>query len=781
MSQIPNNTHHPDKSSIDHSISLTERAPTASEIREALEEGYARGLPESWQVSWDRRGRKTWTLDGKHVYSIPHALAYSVKIGLLSPEKLPPTHQDKELTKEQVEEALRKARAQGLPDGFTVQWDNHKRRRIWKAPDGTPIKGGIPAALKVAAEMGLIPQESIVQAKSRNLTAAQRTEFAHKEARAKGLPEGWTVVFDEKYNQLLWKSPDGERKVYGIDKALAYSVKKGWLPADRLPNKFRHDRELTPSEKSKAWKEAKQKGLPETWTVIWDSKQNRRVWVAPDDRRCDCISKALAYSVRKGWLKSDKLPRSHKADMTPEEIQEALSEAKERGLPEGWKVKWNSKKHQKQWIAPKTGKICSSIPDALNVSVKLGLLKEMPPKKGVKRKRSQTRIIGPLVHRQPHLDPMVDAALVNDLQRLVDQDEVDDNGENFEWHGYGDDPGVNVEQQQPAAALAPIRDPTESSTRVMSQLEIDAAVEEAKARGLPEGWRPYWDAKRKRRRWVSPCGKHKCKGIPSALRLSVSVGMISKDKVPPSADKRSPLSPEMREAIGLQEARERGLPSGWKCKWSLELKARRWISPDGRIAKTLNEALRMSVDMGLLPRSKLPPEFRERVLTDEEQAFFLQEAQAKGLPSGWSVSWNSKRRQKIWISPDGKSKCDSLPKALNTSVRLGLISRDKLPPAFQERVLTQEEIQAALEEARTQGLPEGWKVEWNSKKGCRRWISPDNKRRCECISKAIEYSVKMGWVKEDGLPSVASTPRKRRRKGGEGVGLDESGTLPLGA
>lgn len=252
-----------------HDRIIAEREPTASEIQEALEEGYAKGLPESWQVSWDKRGRKTWTLDGKHVYSIPNALAYSVQIGLLSPEKLPPSHQDKELTQDQVEEALRQARSQGLPESFTVQWDNRKRRRVWFTPDGRPINGGIPAALKTAAEMGLISPDSI-PGKNRYLTIAQKTQLALQEGLAKGLPEGWTVHYDEINQQRTWKSPDGERRVIGIDKALAYSVKKGWLSADKLPNKFSRDRALTPAEEAKAWKEAKQKGLPETWTVIWD-------------------------------------------------------------------------------------------------------------------------------------------------------------------------------------------------------------------------------------------------------------------------------------------------------------------------------------------------------------------------------------------------------------------------------------------------------------------------------------------------------------------------------
>jgi hypothetical protein len=370
--------------------------------------------------------------------------------------------------------------------------------------------------------------------------------------------------------------------------------------------------------------------------------------VAPDNRRCDCISKALAYSVTKEWIESDMLPNSHKEAMTPEEIQEALQEAKERGLPAGWKVKWNSKKHQKQWIAPKTGKICNSVPDALKVSVKLGLLEDMPPKTAVKRKRKQSRIISPKLPRQPALDQLVDAALVNDLQRLVDQEDGDEHDEDFEWNGYDDDDDIDHQQQpvppsQQVTAALPTTS-TNCGSRILSQHEITAALEEARARGLPDGWQPVWDMKRKRRAWISPCGKHRSKGIPSALQKSVDLGMIEQDKAPPSYAKRTSLgkelTTELREAIGMRQAKERGLPDGWTCKWNAEQKARRWISPDERIAKGLNEALRMSVDMGLLPRSKLPAEYRERTLTPEEQTTFLEEAQAKGLPPDWSVSWN---------------------------------------------------------------------------------------------------------------------------------------------
>lgn len=148
--------------------------------------------------------------------------------------------------------------------------DNQKRRRVWYTPDGRRIKGGVPSALKTAAELGLIPNVSgppIVENKSR-LTTHQKIQMGLEEARAYGL-EGWNVTWDSKYNQKVFCSPDGARKLSGLDKALAYAVKKKWLPADRLPPQFAKDRELTDEEKAKAWKAAKKKHLPETWTVAW--------------------------------------------------------------------------------------------------------------------------------------------------------------------------------------------------------------------------------------------------------------------------------------------------------------------------------------------------------------------------------------------------------------------------------------------------------------------------------------------------------------------------------
>jgi len=47
----------------------------------------------------------------------------------------------------------------------------------------------------------------------------------------------------------------------------------------------------------------------------------------------------------------------------------------------------------------------------------------------------------------------------------------------------------------------------------------------------------------------------------------------------------------------------------------------------------------------------------------------------------------------------------------------GLNSQEALPATLQARELTQEEIDAALEDVRAKGLTcDGWKIEWNASK-----------------------------------------------------------------
>jgi hypothetical protein len=768
------------------------REPTEDEIASCLEEARSKGLPEGWSVQWDDKGAKVWVyVANKHKeYTIPKAIAYSVKIGILGEDKLPASFLPKSLTEEEVNLALREARAKGLPEGFSVKWDNQKRRRVWITPDKRQVKGGLRAALKEAVNMNLMGKD---QLPPENLTKEEQTLQAMKEAESRGLPkEFWKVEWHEKSNQRVWIYIPTEREFNSVNKALTFSVKKGHLESDKLPTQFAQDRALSEREESSALQEAKKQGLPEGWTVKWDTQQNRRIWISPPGvgpklRRCDCISKAVAYSVKMNLIDKSKQKNFKEALTTDEEVS-ALQEARVRGLPGGWSVKWNSKKSQKQWIAP-NGRICNSIPDALKLSVKLKLIAELPKNFKLSRKRNQTKLIS-----QPSTSQQVKAEASADLKQLVDapSDPIknDLDAADVNEQSLAAATAVNIEDWQTDqtivmqvdaaptgvarvdTALATITSPnTPDTPRTLSAVEIASAIEEGKARGLPDGWIPYWDSKRKRRSW-SYGDKIKCKGIPSAIKASKEIGLLPQDFVEPApAHTRSGrasfgaagenLTKEQREERARKEGKDRGLPDGWRVVWNDQTKCRRWISPDDRICKGISEALAMSVEMGLLPEDKLPPEYRERILSEEEKTLYLAEARFKGLPEGWSVGWNARRRQKIWIAPDGKTKYDTIPKALAACARMGLVPRDQLPKAFQERELAEEEKMAALAEARTKGLPDGWTVEWNANKGCRKWISPDGNRNFECISKAVSYSVKIGLIAESDLPV---TPKKRQRK-----------------
>lgn len=284
--------------------------------------------------------------------------------------------------------------------------------------------------------------------------------------------------------------------------------------------------------------------------ICRDSKQHRRVWVAPDNRRCDCISKAVAYSCQKGWLDPAKVTKSQKMSLTLQEEKAALAEARKRGLPFDFQVRWNPKKNQKQWIAP-TGKVCNSIPSALAYATKHGLLLEgqqqqhqqIPPITTLKRKRIQTHTISPRPLKQATLTQLVDAALLaDDFQALVQQSQntapitvdgaernvgANDNGGGFGWARFHYQP-ENDTRGSPTRPTESELPPTEAERAnfgkiSMSQHEIDTAMEQARLRGLPAGWVVSWDVKRKRRAWVSPCGKYKCRGIVSELFFCVVI------------------------------------------------------------------------------------------------------------------------------------------------------------------------------------------------------------------------------------------------------------------
>jgi hypothetical protein len=157
------------------------------------------------------------------------------------------------------------------------------------------------------------------------------------DARIRGLPDGWKVIYDNKQLRKLWISPHGGKACKSIPEALAMAGVKPFLK-----------KALTSQEKIRSLKKAKDKGLPDGWDVSWDPQRRRSIWISPDKlRNCDSIPEALELAGIKPALKRE---------LSNREIEDALTKAKARGLPDGWTVSWDNKARRRRWISP-NGKI----------------------------------------------------------------------------------------------------------------------------------------------------------------------------------------------------------------------------------------------------------------------------------------------------------------------------------------------------------------------------------------------------------------------------------------
>lgn len=89
-------------------------------------------------------------------------------------------------------------------------------------------------------------------------------------------------------------------------------------------------RKLSPLEMENSLKEAKGRGLPDGWTVTYDNKQQRKLWISPHNgKACKSIPEALAQSGVKPFSKTE---------LTEKERLRTVNKAKSKGLPEGWYV-----------------------------------------------------------------------------------------------------------------------------------------------------------------------------------------------------------------------------------------------------------------------------------------------------------------------------------------------------------------------------------------------------------------------------------------------------------
>jgi hypothetical protein len=463
--------------------------------------------------------------------------------------------------------------------------------------------------------------------------------IAMKKAKARGLPDGWILRCNE--GKKLWISPLG-KKCYSLPQALT---------AAGVKEQKQQNRSLTPEEVTVALREAKARGLPDGWGVLYSNEWRKKVWISPDGRKCASLPEALVVAGVKSYANRK---------LSSEERAASLQEAKSKGLPDGWNVEWNKRRTSKVWISSE-GKKSYSLTQALVAA------------------------------------------------------------------------GV---QSTP--------------NRVFTPMQKATFLKEAKKKGLPDGWTVEYDNKRRAKVWISPSGK-KCLSIPDAL---IEAGV--KEARPQAYRTLTPV--EVKRT--LEDAKAKGLPSGWTVEWDNKFGQRLWISPDHKKFLGVKKAL---VYAGIAERKEY------RKLTSEEVAEALSKAKAQGLPDGWSVEWNNKWGQKEWISPDGK-RSRSLKKALvqarlsspltsyvnqtrNDTTKLvnfrigddaGIKQKDFCSPtsssSFSHSTQPKSVGSSKVEAKCTQEyLSSVWTAKWDDRNTCFEWVSPDKKKEKSC-AEAMEIA-----------------------------------------
>lgn len=99
------------------------------------------------------------------------------------------------------------------------------------------------------------------------------------------------------------------------------------------------EREPTIAEIQQALAMAKEQGLPKQFDVQWD-EAGRKLWVL-DQKKFYSIPSALAHAVQAGLLPPIEMPESYQdKELSPEELEATLREARQQGLPESFVCRW---------------------------------------------------------------------------------------------------------------------------------------------------------------------------------------------------------------------------------------------------------------------------------------------------------------------------------------------------------------------------------------------------------------------------------------------------------
>ncbi|CAJ1950219.1 unnamed protein product [Cylindrotheca closterium] len=337
--------------------------------------------------------------------------------------------QQRVLSSAEKETALARVRLKGLPNDWDVEWDNKRQKKIWVSPDGSRRCYSLPQALKYAAKSGQVVS---------TITGTQSTNNNHSNDHGNSNDDG---------QETSTTTPQQQQQHHPL-----------------------HHRTLSEREVAEKVQEGRSRGLPQGWTIIWDNMSDQRVWISPDGKKkCKGIPQALRYSAKQGWITTlpPKEEKELKAErvLSQEEVQEFLKEAREMGLPNDWNVEWNNAKRKRRWIAPDGCKV-HSIPEALRMSLKKGWISRiiLPPCK--------------LNNKDPKQNNTNKTTSNADKQQQ--------------------------QQQQPNTQKRRRIQHIPSGNRRLTESEQLASIEEAKARGLGDGWKAEFSNHLNRRIWIAP-------------------------------------------------------------------------------------------------------------------------------------------------------------------------------------------------------------------------------------------------------------------------------------
>eukprot|EP00980_Cylindrotheca_fusiformis_P021885 scaffold8732_cov87-Cylindrotheca_fusiformis.AAC.5 len=392
------------------------------------------------------------------------------------------------LTPYEVYHSLQEAKARGLPDGWTVTYDNRQKRKLWISPYNGKACKSIPEALAASGVKGFTKTQ---------LTETEKAN-AMKRAKAKGLPDGWDVSWDPRRRRTIWIAPDGETCCDSVPEALHHS---GVINVEK--------RHLSKEEIAEAMEDAKERGLPHGWTVSWDVKSRRKRWISPDGKIAKGIPEAVEIASQQraltasevaekvnqnkkeinnsnplamladvgGLLSAPQEKEMPTKDLSPYEKDQALTKARERGLPEDWTVKRSKWGKKTLWISP-TGKVCKSIPEALQVA----------------------GVAVPQKYRMS--DDEIESVMTKAKEAgLPDDWTVDPYTKRQKF--FISPKGEKAKGLRAALEMAGV-----FSRDKMTPKDVEDTLQMAKERGLvmENGWIFFFDFKRRRKRWVSPEG-----------------------------------------------------------------------------------------------------------------------------------------------------------------------------------------------------------------------------------------------------------------------------------